>query len=910
MKYIIRILLLVIICLPAFAQQKLIKSPAVNTTVYESIHSGTVVYEGNKNFPPYEFINEDGEPDGFNIDLIKVILQRMNCRYDIRMKDFASVLSDIKEGKADIAGMMYTTKRTLTYKFGALIKYETLFAVYTKNGQVFNTIQDFNGKRIVVEKGTASHEQILTDSVKCQLFTVNHLRDALIRLSKGEFDALLCDNEAAEFYISQCKLHNLLVKDIDITPLELCFAGMDENLLDDIEKEFFKVRKDGTYDIIYDKWFSRKTPSQAYKVAYIAAGILLLAVAILYILIHLLRKRVFDTKKQLAEKNHRLGLVLEAGGLIVWGFNVKRKLFYNIECTLYPSGGRPLEDELKYIHPDDQTRYRKTLESASRGTLPEGPICFRLDYTKTNRWRYFEEIITVMRAKDGSVIDIIGTMKDVSELMETRKKELQAIRKIEFAIQTGGMVFWEYDSETGSFFSFNDPYNPFESSIPLKLDGFVKHLHPDDVNLFIQSINYIYKGENHSFKVDVRVKLEEETEWHYQTVTGAPLDVNPETGLVNKYVGLWKDNTDLVKLNNKVSEYAQRINYVLLASNTLTWFYDVESNEMTFYKGGDKLICSFTKEEYIEKCSQEDRESVKRNFELIAENKLGNVREQRKIAFIQDTEVDSYYVMNGSPITNEAGKIITFFGICNDVTDLINTQHQLEKETKKAQRADGLKTEFLANMSHEIRTPLNAIVGFSNLLDSVEDKAQRTEFVDIINKNSDQLLNLISDILDFSKMESGTMELQITEFNLSELFEAVYASFANLVKERNIELRCVLPPKPCIIQADYSRTVQLLTNFITNAFKYTEKGYIEMSYQSVNKGVKLMVKDTGIGIPPKMKEKIFDRFSQLDSNKQGVGLGLAICKAIADMYDGQIGVESEEGKGSTFWVVLPCKKKD
>ena len=193
------------------------------------------------------------------------------------------------------------------------------------------------------------------------------------------------------------------------------------------------------------------------------------------------------------------------------------------------------------------------------------------------------------------------------------------------------------------------------------------------------------------------------------------------------------------------------------------------------------------------------------------------------------------------------------------------------------------------------------------ILETATDKEEKHQCVNLINQNSDMLLRLINDILDFSRLEAGTMDFQIKEINLSHLFESAYSLFMELKKDKGIELKCELPDTPSIIKSDYNRLLQILTNFVTNAFKYTEHGYVKISYRSENGGVKLMVEDTGVGIPKEKIQLVFQRFEKIGSMRQGTGLGLSICKAIVEQFNGEIGVQSECGKGSIFWVWLPVR---
>ena len=255
-----------------------------------------------------------------------------------------------------------------------------------------------------------------------------------------------------------------------------------------------------------------------------------------------------------------------------------------------------------------------------------------------------------------------------------------------------------------------------------------------------------------------------------------------------------------------------------------------------------------------------------------------------------------------TPIFNEQGDVD---GVVIRVDDVTERQHmigELEKARSRAEQSDKLKSAFLANMSHEIRTPLNAIVGFSDLLMVTEDQEEKEEFIQIINANNELLLKLINDILDLSKIEAGSVELKYENFDLAVYFNELAASM-----HRRVRLVPVNPYEACTVRLDKNRLAQILTNFVTNAIKYTSKGTIEMGYEKIDENIRLYVRDTGIGIPEDKKDKVFHRFEKLDEFAQGTGLGLSICKAIVEACRGEIGFESEFDKGSLFWAVLPCQ---
>lgn len=255
------------------------------------------------------------------------------------------------------------------------------------------------------------------------------------------------------------------------------------------------------------------------------------------------------------------------------------------------------------------------------------------------------------------------------------------------------------------------------------------------------------------------------------------------------------------------------------------------------------------------------------------------------------------YFDNGKP-----SKIVSY-------TSNITKQREKELELLKVKEADKLKSAFLANMSHEIRTPLNAIVGFSDLVAETEDPEDRATYLDIIHKNNDLLLNLIGDILDFSKIESGMLKYNIAETSIKELcMEAYLAGSLKVKPEVKLIFDNSLPT--VIIHTDPQRIIQVITNFVNNAIKFTSEGSITIAYEVEKDKVKVSVKDTGIGISENDRVRVFERFIKINEFHQGTGLGLTISKTIVEYLGGSIGVDSEIGKGSTFWFTLPLEYKE
>lgn len=251
-------------------------------------------------------------------------------------------------------------------------------------------------------------------------------------------------------------------------------------------------------------------------------------------------------------------------------------------------------------------------------------------------------------------------------------------------------------------------------------------------------------------------------------------------------------------------------------------------------------------------------------------------------------------------------QIIEIISINYDITELKRTEEMLVKARDKAEASDRLKSAFLANMSHEIRTPLNAIIGFSSLLASTEDAAEKELYNSLIGHNNKLLLNLINDVIDLSKIESGYLELHPDWVNLTELLDESVAEYIHQVPS-GVELLTNYPAHDSLAELDRLRIKQILSNFLSNALKNTTTGRVEAFYEVDHQFIRIGVKDTGRGIPQNMLEKIFERFEKLDSFAQGAGLGLSICKLIVEKMNGRVLVDSQLGIGTTFVIELPCR---
>ena len=312
---------------------------------------------------------------------------------------------------------------------------------------------------------------------------------------------------------------------------------------------------------------------------------------------------------------------------------------------------------------------------------------------------------------------------------------------------------------------------------------------------------------------------------------------------------------------------------------------------------------AFTLQEMAEAIHPEDRVDALNTFYHVKNQPDSKTHTQCRCNFNGKGYI--WYELRYVNPTEAMAETASIIGLITNVQHFKDKEEELMRAKDLAIEAE-LKQSFLANMSHEIRTPLNAIVGFSSLLAETDEAELRHVYMSLVQENNELLLNLISDILDISKIEAGMIDLVMGRVDVPQLCREVIATFSHKKRDTAVELRFDENSPQIVIDADKNRIMQVLSNFLTNALKFTTKGSITLSYTLEDENqVRFCVTDTGKGIPDEQKHEIFNRFVKLDSFVQGAGLGLSICQSLVNRMGGKIGVESREGEGSCFWFTHP-----
>lgn len=547
------------------------------------------------------------------------------------------------------------------------------------------------------------------------------------------------------------------------------------------------------------------------------------------------------------------------------------------------SSGKNLEQEYRIIRPDGQLRWigarmRPTLDQEGKLVQIDGiahDITNRKQAEEQNRESEERFRMVFENVFDGIVIYDEDPDPFKRKLIECNEQYAKMVgRSREELINIG----YTHELQISHEESSNE--NRLESlSLKKAYKGSYSWIRPDGKDNVIEYIGVpiMWRGKSYSIGIDrditVRTRTEEETKKSLSLLT-ATLESTADGILVVNNKG------KITHFNKKFIEL-----WRIPPTNCSTWNEEIE---ISFVFDQLKDPESFLKK--IKEMELNDNES---SFDIL-EFKDGRTFER----YSQPQTIEG----------KTFGRVWNF----RDITERKSAEAELIAAMEKAEESDRLKSAFLANMSHEVRTPLNSIIGFSKLLtDPTFDEEQKNEFIQLIQTNGNNLITIITDIMDISKLESGQITIRKTQINAQKFISSVKEQFSYLAEVKKLELKIMFSgrDKETVIFADAERLSQIFNNLLSNAIKFTKHGHIEIGYYTYNQLVEFYVKDTGIGIPKEFHKKIFDRFRQVENSTTreygGNGLGLAISKNLIELMGGKIWVESEYGKGSAFYFTLP-----
>lgn len=617
---------------------------------------------------------------------------------------------------------------------------------------------------------------------------------------------------------------------------------------------------------------------------------------------------VRETEFHTEENKKNLEMAMEAANMSSWVYDVHKKTFNPLYGSPIVDASMSLETLLGKLHPQDHARVLECFSQLINKEIQYGNITIRCYNEKENQYRHYESRMRLSTEHRGKVL-IVGTEVDVTEKIQMVRKTEELITKRELAMKVSNIVHWDFDVRTQEFESYNDPINDYASDKLITIPHFLEVIHPDDCSTFNDALQSMLSGVDSTVSFTCRIKTRHDESWQYCNVIGVPFE-RDEQGNIIRFTGFRQNISQLHQLDEEIKERNYKMELTFKTIGMSYWDFDVKSRKFKVFNDSINDFNSevaVTPEDYLVAAYPEDVEVVRENLEHMFRGVDKDLSFKYRSMTQWDSEWQTYVITGIQSERNKKGEVIRYTGIRFNNTKWEKVTQELKQLKEKAELSDRLKSAFLANMSHEIRTPLNAIVGFSELMVSCDDPAEKEEYMNIIQSNNELLLRLINDILDLSKIESGILERKREKFNLAKVYGELYTMIQPKITNPNVEFRMGNSGPECQVLLDRNRLKQVWMNYLTNAIKCTQSGYVKMGYSLERGGIRIYVEDTGVGIPLEVQDRVFGRFQKLNEFAQGTGLGLAISRAIVEGAGGEVGFTSTPGVGSTFWAWIPCE---
>lgn len=872
--------------------------------------------------PPYEFLDDKGMPAGSNIDVLNAVMEKLDLPVKYVMKEWSIALKNFERGDADIILANARRYRKGHYAISEnIVNYNRIRVAMHSDSIGMVTLKQLEREGAVFKPGDYSAYYFQDgDTINTSFMEFQSPKTALTGLINGDYKYYVWGEAPLKWKIKELQLEGIILNDVSIPISEIHIIGHDKDLIERMDDQYSRLKQSGVIAQLQDKWLhpERVKDESTPILLYIGLGTLIL-IALFYLFIRLAKAHVKSATRQSTELNDMMYKALHMGNFNVMEYDIKNDRMTNRYGNILPKAGMSLAEYTRRMHPDQQAEFTQKMKRLIEGRERHFELNKRWNKGTDDApdWLNFQGHAISELAADGHPEYIVNAIHDVTQDMEEDKAGRELVRKYE-RLSNIPFIAMSFYSKEGWLMDLNDSMKElcgmddpetkrfWESVCMFDVPLFRNVYSPDNRNdlLVCQHMDYPEMGIDRYIEFNILPLFNADGEIANYFIT--TLDVTDDR--TRDHLKHLQDK-DIQLMQAEIENRKQRLNYLLKNSQRFLWHSDIENRMLFFYRqlGEPKISMDF--DTYLSYLAEEDRQ---RTLEILNSQEMLNNDFHGDIYHFNHTTTgpeEGWFEISGKPIRNKDGKVTGHFGVSIDITNFMKARKELEIVTKQASESVRMKSGFMASMTHELRTPLNAIVGFTSVLSAFADSPERAEYVRIIRNSSDMLQRLINDIIDASSLTDGVISIKPEQVDFARMFDDICFTLQQRIEKPEVQFWKDNPYKSFVTTIDPGRIQQVLTNFLTNAVKFTKEGHIRLGYRYQNDGLYLFCEDTGAGIPKDKQQIVFNRFVKLDEFVQGTGMGLAICKSIAESCGGKIGVDSDgAGKGSTFWLWIPCKQ--
>lgn len=868
-------------------------------------------------FYPFEYRNDEGNADGFNIKVASAILGSLGIPYRINMTTrtdanemfFTNNAELIITAPTDhIPGVFYSKTKLAPYK---------VMLAYTKGKTPINSLKELKPNDIVIfAEGNYSAEIVRSKNlIRPEQMMYRTVKQGLLGIATGDYQYMVCGEATMKMVMKKYDISNVELSEIDVPEGAIRFCSRDKLIIKLLDDKLTEMEHSGQLTKIYTQSMSvnRKRNLNTPYIMFGIFGFLIMVITIILVNRYVTR-RIRKGIQSSIEINNIMKKALEIININVVNTDLRNDWITNLYGNAMPENGIEVAKTLERIHPDDIEKVKSRYHKMVNREIESVSYTYKYNIGTKNQpnWRLLFANTIPEFDKNGNIISQIATITDITdeERQDREDRQTYEIYKHIFEMPIVGLAVYDKD---GRFIEANqvmrDIFCPNTNDTDIfqgtsinefpGLSDIIDRASKD--NLFFCTYSDATNDGIANF-VEIRMRPIKDDNGNviYRMITARDKANEREM-----YRQSRMNDEKVRQVSEKMMQYENELRYLLKGSHMRVWKSNIRTETIRLYRDLHTFDEKYTFDEFVNNVDESKREEARK----LIDPRANQEKAYNDTLLIKDAKRGNslWYTVNSIPEYDEKGNLIGCFGLIHNVNDLMVAQIKMTKEKERANDSSRLKSTFLANMSHEIRTPLNAIVGFCDLMQTIESKEERDELLKIIHNNCNNLLQIINDILVLSELDSNGMTISPQKCDFAEEFKLLCMSLEQRVSDLSVKYIVDNPYDKLVTTIDKGRIGQVITNFLTNAVKYTNNGHIKLGYRKQDNGLYIYCEDTGTGIPKEKYDKIFERFFKLNDYVQGAGIGLSICKAIATKCNGKIGVESEEGKGSTFWIWIPCE---